>query len=198
MQLNPAKCKVMSVDFLHNNSYQLLTVASSDVVLEHVSSFKLLRVYMAKDLTWAVHCDFMLKKANRGLYALRSLRRCGVTASDMILVYTSLVRSIVQYAYVMFSNLPLYLLDAIEKMQKRALQIIFPKLSYNGALTVSDLQSLQNRRIMACKRFITSLKSDKPVYKLVSSRTVDTQYNCVLRPRELKKFKYPWHYDHQV
>ena len=37
MQLNPAKCKVMSVDFLHNNSYQLLTVASSDVVLEHVS-----------------------------------------------------------------------------------------------------------------------------------------------------------------
>ena len=187
MQLNPAKCKVMSVDFLHNNSYQLLTVASSDVVLEHVSSFKLLRVYMARDLTWAVHCDFMLKKANRGLYALRSLRRCGVTASDMILVYTSLVRSILQYAYVMFSNLPLYLLDAIEKMQKRALQIIFPKLSYNDT-----------RRIIACKRFITSLKLDKPVYKLVSSRTVDTQYNCVLRPRELKKFKYPWHYDHQV
>ena len=99
---------------------------------------------MAKDLTWAVHCDFMVKKANRALYALRSLRRCGVTASDMILVYTSLVRSILQYAYVMFSNLPLYLLDAIEKMQKRALQIIFPKLSYNEALTVSDFQSLQN------------------------------------------------------
>ena len=98
----------------------------------------------------------------------------------------------------MFSNLPLYLLDAIEKMQKHALQIIFPKLSYSEALTVRDLQSLKNRRIIACKRFITSLKSDKAVYKLVSSRTVDTQYNCALRPRELKNFKYPWHFDHQV
>ena len=57
----------------------------------------------------------------------------------------------------------------------------FPTLSYNEALTVSDLQSLQNRRIMACERFITSLKPDNPVYKLVSSRTVDTQYNCSLR-----------------
>ena len=66
----------------------------------------------------------MVKRANRGLYALRSLRRCGVPASDMILVYTSLVRSILKYAYVMFSNLPFYLSDAIEKMQKRALQII--------------------------------------------------------------------------
>ena len=30
---------------------------------------------------------------------------------------------------------------------------------------------------MACKGFITSLKSDKPVYKLVSSRIVGTQYS---------------------
>ena len=46
----------------------------------------------------------------------------------------------------MFSNLLLYLSDAIEKMQKRALQIVFPTLSYNEALTVSDLQSLQTQK----------------------------------------------------
>ena len=60
-------------------------------------------------------------------------------------------------------------------------------LSYAEALTVSDLQSLQNRRIMAYKRPIISLKPDKPVCKLVSSRTVGTQYNYALRPKELKK-----------
>ena len=153
---------------------------------------------MAEELTWAVHCDFMVKRANRGLYALRSLRCCGVTASDMILVYTSLVRSILEYAYAVFSNLPLYLSHAIEKMQYCAPQIIFTMLSYAEALTVSDLQSLQNRRIMAYKRPITSLKPDKPVCKLVSSRTVGSQYNYALRPKELKKLKYPWHFDHQV
>ena len=135
MKLNPAKCKVMSVDFLHNNSYQWLSVASSDLVLEHVSSFKLLGVYMAKDLTWAVHCDFRKPTED----CTRSGRSgAAVPASDTILVYTSPVRSILQYAYVMFSNLPLYLSDAIEKMQKRAPQIVFPTLSYNEALTVSD------------------------------------------------------------
>ena len=46
----------------------------------------------------------------------------------------------------MFSNLLLYLSDAIEKMQKRALQIVFPTLSYNEALRVSDLQSLQTQK----------------------------------------------------
>ena len=46
----------------------------------------------------------------------------------------------------MFSNLLLYLSDAIEKMQKRAPQIVFPTLSYNEALTVSDLQSLQTQK----------------------------------------------------
>ena len=94
MQLNPAKCKVMSVDFLHYNSYQCPPVASGGVVSEHVSSFKLLGVYMAEVLTWAVHCDFMKKRVNRRLYALMSLRRCGVPTSDMILAYISLVRSI--------------------------------------------------------------------------------------------------------
>lgn len=102
------------------------------------------------------------------------------------------------YAYVVFSNLPFYLSDTIEKMLKCAPQIIFPMLSYTEALTVNDLQSPQNRRIMACKRPITSLKPDNPVYKLVSSRTVGTQYNNALRPKELKKLKYPWHFDHQV
>ena len=46
----------------------------------------------------------------------------------------------------MFLNLPLCLSDAIEKMQNRALLIIFPTLSYNEALTVSDLQSPQTQK----------------------------------------------------
>ena len=123
MQLNPAKCKVMSVNFLHYNSYQCLPVASGGVVLEHVSSFKLLGIYMAEKLTWAVHCDFMVKRSNRRLHALRSLRRCRVPPSDMIQFYKSLLRSILEYDYVVFSNLPLYLSDTIEKMQKRALKL---------------------------------------------------------------------------
>ena len=92
----------------------------------------------------------MVKRANRRLFALRSLRRYGVPASDIILVHKSLVRSLLENAYVVFSNLPLYLSDSIEEVQRRALQINLPMLSYTEALTVSNLQSLKDRRIMAC------------------------------------------------
>ena len=70
----------MSIDFLHYNSKQCLPVATGGVVVEHVSSFKLLGVYIAEDLTWAVHCDLVVKRANRRLYVLRPIRNCGIPA----------------------------------------------------------------------------------------------------------------------
>ena len=110
-RLSPLKCKVMSVDFLHFNSYQCPPVDTGGVVLEHVGSFKLLGVYILK--IWLGRYTVTLWW---GLFALRSLRLCGVPASEMILVYTSLVRSILECTCVVFSNLPLYLSDSIEKV----------------------------------------------------------------------------------
>ena len=110
-RLSPLKCKVMSVDFLYFNSYQCPPVDTGGVVLEHVGSFKLLGVYILK--IWLGRYTVTLWWR---LFALRSLRLCGVPASDMILVYTSLVRSILECTCVVFSNLPLYLSDSIEKV----------------------------------------------------------------------------------
>ncbi|CAH3044784.1 unnamed protein product [Pocillopora meandrina] len=63
----------------------------------------------------------------------------GTRVSDMILIYTSLVKSILEYSCVMFSNLLLYLSDATKNVQKHCPpQIIFPTLSYTEALTVSN------------------------------------------------------------
>ena len=93
------------------------------------------------------------------------------------------VRSILEYRYAVYSNLPLYLSDAIEKSVK---PIPSKNVSYviiNWSLD-SNLQSLQDRMIIECKRFITSLKPGNPVYKLVNSLIVDTQYNYASRPRE--------------
>lgn len=125
----------------------------------------------------------MVKRANRRLFALRSLRRCGVPASDIILVHKSLVRSFLENACVVFSNLPLYLSDAIEKSVKPLPSKNFSYVIINWSLD-SNLQSLQDRMIIECERFITSLKPSNPVYKLVNSLIVDTQYNYASRPRE--------------
>ena len=67
MRLNPAICKAMTIDFLDYNSCTWRTIGTGGVVIERVKSFKLLGVYSSEDLTWGVHCDCIIKKANRRL-----------------------------------------------------------------------------------------------------------------------------------
>lgn len=43
--------------------------------VEVESTFKLLGVMLCNDLTWRVHVDYVLKKANSRLYAPRKLRK---------------------------------------------------------------------------------------------------------------------------
>ena len=90
-----------------------------------------------------------------------------------------------EYACPVFANLPLYLSDSIERVQRRALRIIFPGVQYGDALRMANIQSLQDRRLFMCKRFISTLKPENPVYNLVRSRIYKSQSNYTLRPKSL-------------
>jgi len=114
MQLIPKKCKSMSVSFLQYNSYQCQPIVVGDMVIESVKSFRFLGLHISCDLTWSVHCDFVLKRANRRLYALRKLKHSGVPPSDLVQVYCALVRSTIEYSSAIYSSLPSYLADLIE------------------------------------------------------------------------------------
>ena len=173
MCLNPTKCKIMAVDFLHYNSFQCPPVATCGHLLEEVKSFKFLGVFISHDLTWTAHCDYIIKKANRRLYALRQLKRCGVPAHDSVMVYCSLVRSTLEYACAVFAALPQDLSDSLERIQKRALAIIFPGSTYNEALHLANIATLKDRRTAACRKFIAQLNPENPVYYLVASRVED-------------------------
>ena len=127
MCLNPPKCKIMAIDFLHYNSFQ----CPPTVFWKRSSRLNFLEFLYPTTWTWTVHCDYIMKKANRRLYALRQLRRCGLSPHDSVMVYYSLVRSILEYACVVFAALPQYLSDSLERIQKRALAIIFPGSTYS-------------------------------------------------------------------
>ncbi|RMX37904.1 hypothetical protein pdam_00007045, partial [Pocillopora damicornis] len=56
-------------------------------------------------------------------------------------------RSVLEYACQVFhSSLPYYLSEELERIQKRALRIIFPYASYNSALKEAGIPSLYDRR----------------------------------------------------
>ena len=89
---------------------------------------------------------------------------CGVPERDIVKVYCSLVRSIMEYASVVFSNLPQCFSSVLEKVQKRALAMIFLELDYEEALAQSGFCSLESRRVEACVRFIHNIQPGNPLY----------------------------------
>ena len=66
---------------------------------------------------------------------LYQLKRAGISQIDLVTVYTSVVRPVLEYACpVWHTNLPKYLSDSIELIQTRALKSIFSGKSYNDIL----------------------------------------------------------------
>ena len=62
---------------------------------------------------------------------LYQLKRAGIRQTDLVNVYVSVVRPVLEYACpVWHTNLPKYLSENIEMIQKRALKSIFPNKGY--------------------------------------------------------------------
>jgi len=92
--------------------------------------------------------------------------------------FCSLIRSTLEYASTVFSGLPTHLEEAIERVQKRGLKIIFPDISYDQALLKANINKLTTRRHEACVKFIKNITPQNPLYKLVASRV-----NCNAKRR---------------
>ena len=68
---------------------------------------------------------------------LRTLKRVGLGTNHLVLVYYSIVRSIVEYALPVWAAIPLYLDELIESVQRKALKIIFGRVDYAEALVLA-------------------------------------------------------------
>ena len=97
MKLNGIKCKEMIISFLRNE-IAIPRLRIDELTLELVESFKALGLTINNKLKWQNNTEAIVKKASKRLYVIRVLRRCGLSPSDLLLVYLSLVRSILEYA----------------------------------------------------------------------------------------------------
>ena len=89
----------------------------------------------------------------------------GEPGKDLMAFYTSVVRSVVEYgAQVPHGGLTVEQCKDIERIQKRALRIIYPELNYNEALTRCGTNTLENRRETICNNLIKGMI--EPAHKL--------------------------------
>ena len=132
----------------------------------------MLGVYISSDLSWNIHIDYIVKKASkRLLYALRVLARAGVSQTDLVLIYCSLIRSVLEYAAPVWACVPEYLNELVESVQRRALKIIFPRLDYGSGLGEARLQPLVVRRAELCSRFMSRARRTEPLGYIVPRGT---------------------------
>ena len=79
MKLNSKKCKERIINSMQYSPFPPVPLTVGGSVIERVVTYKLLGVYNSEDLSWNVHIEDIVKKANKRLYALRTLKKSGLT-----------------------------------------------------------------------------------------------------------------------
>ncbi len=107
-----------------------------------------------------MHVENIVSKASKRLYMLYQVKRAGSDQKDLLKIYLSVIRPVLEYACpVWHPHLPKYLCDTIECIQKRALRCIYPGRLYEDLLGDLHITSLQERRDSICKEISTLFQS---------------------------------------
>ena len=159
MKLNPKKCIVMTISFMRQPIQQTFHIDTTP--LNAASIVKVLGIHIQQNLKWDTHVNEMVKKCNRRLFMLRTLKRFNLPLCDLITIYTGYVRPILEYcAPVFHSSLTKKQTNDIERIQKRACKIIlgFNYSTYENALVTCNITSLKERREKLCLDFALNLE----------------------------------------
>ncbi len=166
MKLNQSKCKDMIISFAKDRP-KLDPIFVHNHELVPVSSVKVLGPYISADMImkWKTHIFYIVSKASKRLYFLRLLKRAGLDHSSPLAVYTTCIRSVLEYGCQVWNyGASQYLSHDVERVQRQALRIIYPDLSYTKALEVTSLPSLSQRRDELCRSYF--IKMTDPTHKL--------------------------------
>ena len=135
---------------------------------------------ITNNLSWNLHINETIKKAPKQLYFLRKLKRARVPTSDLVRFHTCCVRSVCDYAVSVFhSSMPNYLINDLERVQKRALLIICSHLSYSESLAFLDMDSLFNHHSFLCSSLFNEILDCK-----------EHKLHLLLPPRHTPKYNF--------
>ena len=127
LQLHDSKCKELRFCFTRSDHASL-----------HVTHARILGLTISSDLKWNKHILNTIYKANKRFYFIVQLKRAKVPTSDIFNFYCACIRQVLEYCCQVYHyGLPCYLSNAIERVQKRVMSIIYPNLSYDDSLALS-------------------------------------------------------------
>lgn len=158
MKINAQKTNEMVICF-HKKPPNLNAIKIDGEDITTVTSTKLVGLHIQNDLKWDTHVDEITKKARKKLHFLQRLKRSKLTTNDLITFYKSVVVPPLEYACPAWcTSITKAQSYSIETIQRRALRMIYPRHTYDTALQLSGLQTLDERRSSICEQFFASMK----------------------------------------
>ncbi|KAL1448351.1 hypothetical protein WDU94_015562 [Cyamophila willieti] len=153
MQLNIAKCKIMS---FHRKRNPILTnYTINNEVLERVLFMRDLGVTFQPDLTFNLHINNVRSKAVKILGFINRNSKQFRNHKTFIILFFSLVRPILEYATVIWAPYYNNQISKLESVQHRFLRYLAYKQGtrienhdYTEILSTNNMCTLQQRRIM--------------------------------------------------
>jgi hypothetical protein len=103
----------------------------------------------------ALHIHETIKKVRRRYWIIRHLKRYGLSESELVKVYTSILRATIEFTSVVYGTmLTREQSEDLEHAQSQALKIIFGfNHSYREVLGLAGVERLDERRRKAIEKF---------------------------------------------
>ncbi len=191
MELNLKKCKEMLID-LRRNKIESNTI-------ERVNSYKLLGLWIDDNMKWNTNTEKIIKKAAKRLFLLKIIKSYGASTDDMKSFYVAVIRPTLEYgAQVWNGGITKEQSNEIERIQKRALKIIYKEDDYNKALRIAKIERLEKRRDRMCIELIKEMSNpNHKLHSLLPKKICEVRkkatrlnnqmyYNFMVKPNVLK------------
>ena len=172
--------KELIIDFAKDKQ-EFPPLIINSVAVDRVSSARVLGLIVQDNMNWNEHVNNVVKKAGKRLYMLRVLKRSNADTNTLITVYTTIIRPVLEYAcQVWHFNIQEYLSEDIEKIQRRALRISLPLMSYREAQNFTGIPLLKARRETLCEQFFKKNENNDKLSELLHHKAT-ADYD--MRPR---------------
>ena len=155
MKVNEGKTQLLCISGNNNIKVTSYIRPESGKEIKSSEELKILGFWFGTKPTVDVHVNKLKEKFRSRLWSLRHLKRSGMASSDLLYVYQTVLRPVLDFAVPTYhSLLTVTQSNSLETLQKKAFKIIYGSdLSYAEALAVANMQPLSERRQKLVENF---------------------------------------------
>lgn len=159
MFLNLQKTQLLCINDARNYSIDSYLRINNQII-EGQEELKILGYYLSSKPDASAQYKSIKKKAAIRTWAIRHLKKSGVSRRDLVQIYTSFIRSAIEYGCNIYGGfLTTTQKHGIEKIQADVIRVIFgPRTEYQEGLQRAGIATLEERRHLLFLRFASKIE----------------------------------------